>query len=95
MIGLLSFERTREGTTETMPLAPNSTTTGANNQKNYKLTRAATLLENPGSGLIVRIRSSSVTVLNMRRERVTAVTNAGSPSDFSQSSRFLGANRKD
>jgi len=46
MKGLLSFERTMEQTTETMPLAARSpkTITAANNEENYKLTRAATLL---------------------------------------------------
>jgi len=43
MNGLLPFERTIEQPTETMPLTP-KTITAANNEDNYKLTRAATLL---------------------------------------------------
>jgi len=54
--------------------------------------------ESPDSGLIVRMRASSIMISEhayreRERERVTSVSNAGSPSDFSQRSQFL--NQKD
>ena len=42
MNGLIPFERTIDQTTETTPPCP-KTVTAANNEENYKLTRAATL----------------------------------------------------
>ena len=45
MNGSIPFERTIKQRTETMPLAPKKYITAAHNEENYKLTRAATLLE--------------------------------------------------
>ena len=53
---VIPFERTIEQTTETMPNANPKTITAANNQKSYKLTRAATLLD--GSGFWEMVRRS-------------------------------------
>ena len=53
--------------------------------------------ENSGSGLIMRMRLSSVTIVNVnsnKRERIIAVTYAGSPACFFQRSWYLGAYQK-
>ena len=52
--GSMPFEGTKEQTTETMPLALR-TITAANNEDNYKLTRAATLLHCQPSNKLKKI----------------------------------------